>query len=818
LDGVDNDVYYKGKVMKGSEALQSAGIPKITLGAKEGLSITNGSSFSAGMACLAYHEAQKIYKQSSGSCALACEALLAEPSAFEVDIHDLRNQLGQSDFAKNIWLLTEGSKMLGSFPHIQDAYSIRCSPQVHGVLYDRLEEFNRVLTAEINATTDNPVLDLKQRKFLSGGNFHGEYIGQYVESLKVAVTEVGAITERRIARIMDPSMSQGLPAMLVETPGLNSGYMMIQYTAVALGLQNVKASVPDTVLSLPTCNNQEDHNSNAYNAVLSLLTTIVPNVSTILSLEILCATRALLLRFHPKRNIGIHPFAPEMLGRFGRGAYEMFQPLLDGTMVDHSLQEEMKKFKETMDSEAYLAMITTITTQPQQNIPLATPRGTLDHHPKDMEIRNLVMSQIQTILVQHGVQQIDTPIFELRSTLFGKYGDESKKLVFDLNDEGGSLCTLRFDLTVPFARYMAQHNLTKLRRFQCGPVFRRDAPAMTKGRCRQFIQFDVDFAGKYDLMVPDAEIIKIMSDVLSNFRLDFVIKFNHKALLDEILEICQVPKDKILTTCSSIDKLDKEPWEKVKIELGQKGLPDTVIHHIEEHIVVCDSPLVVLSLLRTKYAQESKIQAILNDIHLLFKYLKAFNCLDKLVFDLSLARGLSYYTGIIIEATLKRSSGYGSIAAGGSYANLIGMFAKNAISAVGCSFGVERIFAILKEREMGREPVATTKCYVTFIRDKHDEEKNQMLFEHVLDIASKLWRISIATEMVSDCKEMMAVQIHQTVKKGIRYMILIGEAELQKDQVLFKDLVAKSQITVARDSIIEFICGLKGINYVTPSS
>jgi histidyl-tRNA synthetase len=188
------------------------------------------------------------------------------------------------------------------------------------------------------------------------------------------------------------------------------------------------------------------------------------------------------------------------------------------------------------------------------------------------------------------------------------------------------------------------------------------------------------------------------------------------------------------------------------------------------------------------------------------------------VFDLSLARGLSYYTGIIIEATLKRSSGYGSIAAGGSYANLIGMFAKNAISAVGCSFGVERIFAILKEREMGREPVATTKCYVTFIRDKHDEEKNQMLFEHVLDIASKLWRISIATEMVSDCKEMMAVQIHQTVKKGIRYMILIGEAELQKDQVLFKDLVAKSQITVARDSIIEFICGLKGINYVTPSS
>ena len=410
--------------------------------------------------------------------------------------------------------------------------------------------------------------------------------------------------------------------------------------------------------------NQEDHNSNGYNAVESL-TQIITNTSDILVIETMCSVRGLKLRFKQCTELSI-----KSLGRFGKEVYNDMLALLDPNDIDHSLQPEIEKFRDYICSNTYIKMIDSMINRANIDIILATPRGTIDQKPNDMIIRNYVFGKIREVLIKHGVDEIETPVFELRSTLFGQYGDASSKLVFDINDRSGAPCTLRFDLTVPFSRYVAQHNLTKMKRFQCGPVFRRDDPVMSKGRCRQFYQFDIDIAGEYDSMVPDAEIIKIQCDVLSNFSLDFTVNFNHKGLLDLILGICRVPEDKYETVCSSIDKLDKSPWEKIENELKHKGIDNTVIENIKKHILLVGEPKTILAELYVRYSENDVIKKILDDLGVLFEYLEIYNCLNKLAFTLSLARGLNYYTGIIIEAAKgARTAGkdVGSISGGGRY-------------------------------------------------------------------------------------------------------------------------------------------------------
>ena len=195
-------------------------------------------------------------------------------------------------------------------------------------------------------------------------------------------------------------------------------------------------------------------------------------------------------------------------------------------------------------------------------------KGARDFLPDQMVIRGKAFDLITSVFKKHGAVEIDTPVFELKETLMGKYGEESK-LIYDLNDQGGELLSLRYDLTVPFARYMATHNLTSLKRFHIGKVYRRDNPQMSKGRFREFFQCDFDIAGgNYGLMIPDAEVIKIVAEILSQLPIgNFNIKINHRVLLDSIVEISGISNDKYRAVCSSIDKLDKEPWDKIKEEL-----------------------------------------------------------------------------------------------------------------------------------------------------------------------------------------------------------------------------------------------------------
>ena len=180
---------------------------------------------------------------------------------------------------------------------------------------------------------------------------------------------------------------------------------------------------------------------------------------------------------------------------------------------------------------------------------------------------------IKNVYKQHGAVEIDTPVFELKETLLGKYGEEGGKLIYDLEDQGGELLSLRYDLTVPFARFMGLNNIQKLKRFHIGKVYRRDQPNMNKGRFREFYQCDFDIAGKSDDLLADSEVLLIMSKILKKFDLEFKIKISHRFLLEAIIECSDCDLKKFKTICSSIDKLDKEPWEKVENELiFEKGL------------------------------------------------------------------------------------------------------------------------------------------------------------------------------------------------------------------------------------------------------
>ncbi|XP_063460701.1 histidine--tRNA ligase, cytoplasmic isoform X1 [Pan paniscus] len=346
----------------------------------------------------------------------------------------------------------------------------------------------------------------------------------------------------------------------------------------------------------------------------------------------------------------------------------------------------------------------------KQKFVLKTPKGTRDYSPRQMAVREKVFDIIIRCFKRHGAEVIDTPVFELKETLMGKYGEDSK-LIYDLKDQGGELLSLRYDLTVPFARYLAMNKLTNIKRYHIAKVYRRDNPAMTRGRYREFYQCDFDIAGNFDPMIPDAECLKIMCEILSSLQIgDFLVKVNDRRILDGMFAICGVSDSKFRTICSSVDKLDKVSWEEVKNEMvGEKGLAPEVADRIGDYVQQHGGVSLVEQLLQDpKLSQNKQALEGLGDLKLLFEYLTLFGIDDKISFDLSLARGLDYYTGVIYEAVLLQTPaqageeplGVGSVAAGGRYDGLVGMFDPKGrkVPCVGLSIGVERIFSIVEQR------------------------------------------------------------------------------------------------------------------------
>ncbi|XP_055141953.1 histidine--tRNA ligase, cytoplasmic isoform X5 [Symphalangus syndactylus] len=379
-----------------------------------------------------------------------------------------------------------------------------------------------------------------------------------------------------------------------------------------------------------------------------------------------------------------------------------------------------------------------------------------------------------------------------KETLTGKYGEDSK-LIYDLKDQGGELLSLRYDLTVPFARYLAMNKLTNIKRYH--------------------IAKDFDIAGNFDPMIPDAECLKIMCEILSSLQIgDFLVKVNDRRILDGMFAICGVSDSKFRTICSSVDKLDKVSWEEVKNEMvGEKGLAPEVADRIGDYVQQHGGVSLVEQLLQDpKLSQNKQALEGLGDLKLLFEYLTLFGIDDKISFDLSLARGLDYYTGVIYEAVLLQTPaqageeplGVGSVAAGGRYDGLVGMFDPKGrkVPCVGLSIGVERIFSIVEQRlEALEEKVRTTETQVLVA------SAQKKLLEERLKLVSELWDAGIKAELLYKKNPKLLNQLQYCEEAGIPLVAIIGEQELKDGVIKLRSVTSREEVDVRREDLVEEI-------------
>jgi histidine ammonia-lyase len=283
-----------GEVLPSSEALARAALEPVTLQAKEGLSLVNGTQFMGAFAALGLVRARRLSLAADLACALSIEALQASRNAFRPEVHAVRPLPGQADSAANILALLEGSSIIEAHRwcgRVQDAYSLRCAPQVHGASRDLLDYVARTTEVELNAATDNPLVFADEEELLSNGNFHGQALGFALDALAMAVSELASISERRTERLVNPALSDGLPAFLAPDGGLNSGFMIPQYVAASLVSENKALCHPASVDSIPTSAGQEDHVAMG-NASGLKAWQVLANAESVLAIELLAGAQA----------------------------------------------------------------------------------------------------------------------------------------------------------------------------------------------------------------------------------------------------------------------------------------------------------------------------------------------------------------------------------------------------------------------------------------------------------------------------------------------------------------------------------------------
>jgi histidine ammonia-lyase len=290
----EGEAWVAGERMSGAEALASAGLAPVRLAPKEGLSLINGTQFMAAMASLGIVRARRLARIADVACAMSLEALQGSLTSFMPAIHAARPHRGQMSSAANVRLLLEGSAILESHrwcDKVQDAYSLRCAPQVHGASRDLLDYVDTTVAIEINAATDNPLVLLEQGEIVSNGNFHGQPVALSLDCLAIAVAELASISERRVERLVNPSLSEGLPPFLTREGGINSGFMILQYVSAALVSENKVLTHPASVDSIPTSAGQEDHVSMGNAGGLKALQ-VLANVERSLAIELLAGAQA----------------------------------------------------------------------------------------------------------------------------------------------------------------------------------------------------------------------------------------------------------------------------------------------------------------------------------------------------------------------------------------------------------------------------------------------------------------------------------------------------------------------------------------------
>ncbi|VDN03772.1 unnamed protein product [Thelazia callipaeda] len=458
----------------------------------------------------------------------------------------------------------------------------------------------------------------------------------------------------------------------------------------------------------------------------------------------------------------------------------------------------------------------------QKKIEIRCPRGTRDYDPEDMALRKHVIDIVTECFKRHGGVTIDTPVFELSNILKGKYGEEGGKLIYDLVDQGGELLSLRYDLTVPFARYLAMNKtIMYMKRYHIGKVYRRDNPS--RGRFREFYQCDFDIAGTYDVMIPEVELLRIVNEIFSALDVGpFEVKINHKLLLDGIFSICGIPKEHFKTVCSSIDKLDKVLWENIRDELCiDKHIERDAVNKLEAFVCSRQNTgktnfdLLKWFATNEKASKNGDIQQAIAEVLQLLEYCELFGIISNVSVEPSLARGLDYYTGAIFEVTLKdyskkmeldydygneeQSINIGSVAGGGRYDNLVSVFLpKHKVPCVGISIGIERLFAIMKEKS-GMKKVRSKETQVFVASAQKEMVKERM------KLCRLLWDNNIKAEMALKANPKMLDQMQYCEEYKIPLAVIIGECELQENIVKLRDVPTRTEEVVPRDSLIEVL-------------
>lgn len=427
--------------------------------------------------------------------------------------------------------------------------------------------------------------------------------------------------------------------------------------------------------------------------------------------------------------------------------------------------------------------------------PLKNPKGMRDVWPACQ--RQDIIQKIGQIFRSHGARTLDTPVCELTELLTNKYGEDSK-LIYDLKDQGGEQLSLRYDLTVPFARFLAQNKLLACSRYHIGKVYRRDQPSVTKGRFREFFQCDIDFAGNFDSMMADAKCLKILCEILDTVKLPygFSIKINHRAILSGMFQVCGVPAEKFKPICSSIDKLDKMSWEEVKQEMCKiKGLDEAVADKIHSYVSKSGDSTLIEQLLNEELGQNLDAKKGLEDLKTLFMHTDMQNISKHLKFDLSLARGLDYYTGLIFEAVVEGDVGVGSIAAGGRYDNLVSDLMDNQrfkVPIVGLSVGIERLFAILESSKGG----ASFHCCIGSIGGEEVLAYRYKIVENL-----RQQGLFVRDVLKVNVKPLV---LYQTCEdENVPFAIFFGKGEMKDNLVCLRTLADRTDEKIPVDKLAE---------------
>ena len=447
------------------------------------------------------------------------------------------------------------------------------------------------------------------------------------------------------------------------------------------------------------------------------------------------------------------------------------------------------------------------------------PKGTRDFSPIEMAKRNYIFNTIKDVYALFGYQQIETPSMENLSTLMGKYGEEGDKLLFKILDSGNFLngvkpeeladggtaklaariCEkgLRYDLTVPFARFVTMHRdeLTfPFKRYQIQPVWRADRPQ--KGRYREFFQCDADVGGS-DSLLNEVEICQMIDEVFHRFGINVAIKMNNRKILAGIAEILGAP-ELLVDITVAIDKFDKIGIDNVNKELADKGLNEEQIAQLQPIILLQGTNIEKLNTLKTVLAaRETGVKGVEELEYILAKVEKLGGTRCQLDIDLTLARGLNYYTGAIFEVKALDTE-MGSITGGGRYDNLTGVFGMPGVSGVGISFGADRIYDVLNTLNLyPNETLQSTQVlFVTFGQEEQD---------FALPLLGQLRKAGIRAEVYPEAGAKMKKQMSYANAKQIPYVVIIGSDEVASGFVSLKNMITGEQEKVnANDLVSKF--------------